>query len=164
VAAFFIRKGAKAMSEYIRNNPVMRSIEERHKQDEEVALRAEDLKLIKPLVGTLKDEMELEVALQQIIYNLCDNVKSYNREMRSCVAKLRESGPGYFFILTKENAVWVSSPSNVVAPNTDAFSVWSYYKFSSDVNAYLMLVTDTEKMEGNIRRLDYPRCMEVLSN
>ena len=33
------------MSEYIRNNPVMRSIEERRKQDEEVALRAEDLKL-----------------------------------------------------------------------------------------------------------------------
>lgn len=63
------------MSEYIRNNPMMRSIEERHKQDEEVALRAEDLKLVKPLVGTLKDEMELEVALQQIIYNLCDNVK-----------------------------------------------------------------------------------------
>lgn len=90
------------MSEYIRNNPVMRSIEERRKQDEEVALRAEDLKLVKPLVGTLKDETELEVALQQIIYNLCDNVKSYNREMRSCVAKLRESGPGYFFILTKE--------------------------------------------------------------
>ena len=29
---------------------------------------------------------------------------------------------------------------------------------------YLMLVTDIEKMEGNIRRLDYPRCMEVLSN
>lgn len=152
------------MSEYIRNNPVMRSIEERRKQDEEVALRAEDLKLVKPLVGTLKDETELEVALQQIIYNLCDNVKSYNREMCSCVAKLRESGPGYFFILTKENAVWVSSPSNVVTPNTDAFSVWSYYKFSSDVNAYLMLVTDIEKMEGNIRRLDYPRCMEVLSN
>ena len=24
--------------------------------------------------------------------------------------------------------------------------------------------TDIEKMEGNIRRLDYPRCMEVLSN
>ena len=141
------------MSEYIRNNPVMRSIEKRRKQDEEVALQAEDLKLVKPLV-----------ALQQIIYNLCDNVKSYNREMRSCVAKLRESGPGYFFILTKENAVWVSSPSNVVTPNTDAFSVWSYYKFSSDVNAYLMLVTDIEKMEGNIRRLDYPRCMEVLSN
>ena len=57
----------------------MRSIEERHKQDEEVALRAEDLKLVKPLVGTLKDEMELEVALQQIIYNLCDNGIKYNK-------------------------------------------------------------------------------------
>ena len=70
------------MSEYIRNNPVMRSIEERRKQDEEVALRAEDLKLVKPLVGTLKDETELEVTLQHIIYNLCDNVKSSHK--RKC--------------------------------------------------------------------------------
>lgn len=152
------------MEKSVRNNTMMRSIEERHKKDEEVALRAEDLKLVKPLVGTLKDETELEGALQQIVYNLCDNVKNYNREMRSCIAKMRENGSGYYFVLARENTVWVSFPHETVTPNTDAFSVWSYYKFSNDVNAYLMLVTDIEKMEGNIRRLDYPRCMEVLSN
>ncbi len=54
--------------------------------------------------------------------------------------------------------MWMHFPSDVVTKNSDANSVWNYYKYSSDVSAYMISVDDIQEngIAGNIMRLDYP--------
>ena len=153
------------MKNFVRNT-MQPSKEELRVRNEMVAQMAIERKLVKPLTGALKDEATLEGALQQIIYRWSSDTRSYDREISACMDTLRRRGPGRYFVLAKENAVWVSFPADVITPDTDAFSVWMYYKFSNDVNAYLVQVDSisAEEIKGNVQRLDYPRCLEVLRN
>ena len=146
------------MKNFVRNT-MQPSKEELRVRNEMVAQMAIERKLVKPLTGALKDEATLEGALQQIIYRLSSDTRSYDREISACMDTLRRRGPGRYFVLAKENAVWVSFPADVITPDTDAFSVWMYYKFSNDVNAYLVQVDSisAEEIKGNVQRLDYGR-------
>lgn len=139
------------MKNFVRNT-MQPSKEELRVRNEMVAQMAIERKLVKPLTGALKDEATLEGALQQIIYRLSSDTRSYDREISACMDTLRRRGPGRYFVLAKENAVWVSFPADVITPDTDAFSVWMYYKFSNDVNAYLVQVDSisAEEIKGNI--------------
>lgn len=138
------------MKNFVRNT-MQPSKEELRVRNEKVAQMAIERKLVKPLTGALKDEATLEGALQQIIYRLSSDTRSYDREISACMDTLRRRGPGRYFVLAKENAVWVSFPADVITPDTDAFSIWMYYKFSNDVNAYLVQVDSisTEEIKGN---------------
>ena len=118
------------------------------------------------MTGALKDEKTVLGALEQIVSRCCDGVQSYDREITGCVKKIRKYGPGQYFLLARENAMWMHFPSDVVTKNSDANSVWNYYKYSSDVSAYMISVDDIQEncIAANIMRLDYPHCLEVLSS
>ena len=142
------------------------SAEQRRTNDAETVEKAMEHKMLKPLTGALKDEKTVLGALEQIVSRCCDGVQSYDREITGCVMKIRKYGPGQYFLLARENAMWMHFPSDVVTKNSDANSVWNYYKYSSDVSAYMISVDDIQEngIAGNIMRLDYPHCLEVLSS
>lgn len=140
--------------------------EQRRTNDAETVEKAMEHKMLKPLTGALKDEKTILGALEQIVSRCCDGVQSYNREITHCVKKIRECGPGQYFFLARENATWMHFPSEVIVKDSDANGVWNYYKYSSDVSAYLVSVDNVQEnsITGDIMRLDYPRCLEVLDN